>query len=124
VIGRGKINMQIGLDILKGVVQCLQKHGMNIFILDDNNVPMIAGTTMKVVELVLDNQAYGWSPEELHFQHPYLTLGQIYSALAYYWDHKEELDQDIERRLQRVDKIQQELKPLSLRTRLQAKGMI
>lgn len=93
-------------------------------ILDDNNVPMIAGTTMKVVELVLDSQAYGWSPEELHFQHPYLTLGQIYSALAYYWDHKEELDQDIERRLQRVDKIQQELKPLSLRTRLQAKGMI
>ncbi len=27
--------------------------------------------------------AYGWSPEEMHFQHPDLTLGQIYSALAY-----------------------------------------
>jgi len=39
------------------------------------------GTTLKVVELVLEQMAYGWSPEELHFQHPYLTLGQIYSAL-------------------------------------------
>ena len=70
--------------------------------LDEAQVPMIAGTTIKVVELVLDHLAYGWSPEELHFQHPYLTMGQIYSALAYYWDHKTELDQDIERRLQFV----------------------
>ena len=60
--------------------------------------PIISGTTMKVVELVMAQMAYGWSPEELRFQHPYLTLGQIYSALAYYWDHQEELDADIERR--------------------------
>jgi uncharacterized protein (DUF433 family) len=93
-------------------------------ILDKNKVPIITETSMKVVELVLDNKAYGWSPEALHFQHPHLTLGQIYSALAYYWDHQEELDQDIERRLQRVDQIQQELKPTPLEARLKAKGMI
>ena len=56
---------------------------------------------------MLDHIAYGWSPEELHFQHPHLTMGQIYSALAYYWDHKAELDQDMERRLQLVDQLQQ-----------------
>ena len=39
----------------------------------------------------------------MHFQHPNLTLGQIYSALAYYADHQEELDKDIERRLQGRD---------------------
>ena len=50
------------------------------------------GTTTKIVELVVDQQAYGWSPEELHFLHPYLTLGQIHSALAYYWDRRAELD--------------------------------
>jgi len=48
--------------------------------LDDKGVPIIVGTNMKVVEIVLEKTAYGWSPEELHFQHPYLTLGQIYSA--------------------------------------------
>ena len=93
-------------------------------ILVEDNVPYIAGTTMKIIELVLDSRAYGWSPEELHFQHPHLTLGQIYSALAYYWDHQEELDQDIERRLQRVDQIQQNLQPTPLEARLKAKGMI
>ena len=41
---------------------------------------IIAGTNMKVIEIVLEKTAYGCSPEELHFQHPYLTLGQMYSA--------------------------------------------
>ena len=79
--------------------------------LNEDQVPMIAGTTMKVIELVLDHLAYGWSPEELHFQHPSLTMGQIYSALAYYWDHKAELDKDIERRLRFVEQVQLSTKP-------------
>jgi len=65
-------------------------------VLSEDGTSMIAGTNMEVIELVLETTAYGWSPEELHFQHPYLTLGQIHSALAYYWDHREELDQEIE----------------------------
>jgi uncharacterized protein (DUF433 family) len=93
-------------------------------ILNDARVPMIVGTTMKVIELALDHLAYGWSPEELHFQHPHLTLGQIHSALAYYWDHKAELDEDIERRLQMVDQLQQTKSSTSLAERLKARGRI
>jgi len=93
-------------------------------VLNENNVPMIAGTTMKVVELILDRIAYGWSPEELHFQHPYLTMGQIYSALAYYADHQEELDADIERRFQFVEHMRQMSEPSPLIVRLKSKGLI
>ena len=91
-------------------------------VLNESQVPMIAGTTMKVIELVLDHLAYGWSPEELHFQHAYLTMGQIHSALAYYWDHETEFEQDIERRLQFIDQLQQTMKPTPLASRLKAKG--
>ena len=86
-------------------------------VLNDNNVAMIAGTHTKVIELVLDYQAYGWSPEELQFQHPNFTMGQIHSALAYYWDHQHELDADIERRWQEVKQLQQsrELSPVEKR---------
>lgn len=93
-------------------------------LLDEAQVPMIAGTTMKVVELILDHLAYGWSPEELHFQHPYLTMGQVHSALAYYWDHRAELDRDIERRMQLVDQVQKTTPPLPLVERLKAKGLV
>jgi len=90
----------------------------------EDGVPRIKGTSMKVIELVLEHQSYGWSPEELKYQHPYLELGQIYSALSYYYDHKEELDQDIERRLVKVDDYQKKLKSSSLRQRLEAKGLL
>jgi uncharacterized protein (DUF433 family) len=84
---------------------------------------MTAGTNMKVIELVLEKTACGWSPEELHFQHPYLTLGRIYSALAYYWDHQEELDRDVERRLRAIEETRRE-KGSPLAARLKAKGLI
>ncbi|MBI3800301.1 MAG: DUF433 domain-containing protein [Deltaproteobacteria bacterium] len=91
--------------------------------LDETHVPLIAGTRVKVIELVLDHLAYGWSPEELHFQHPHLTMGQIHSALAYYWDHKAELDQDIERRLQLVDQLQHTVPSSSLVERLKTRRL-
>lgn len=93
-------------------------------ILDDHDIPFISGTTMKVIELVVEQHAYGWSPEELHFQHPHLKLGQIHSALAYYWDHKEALDRDIERRLQDIDQLQRTQKPSPLVARLKKQGLI
>lgn len=73
--------------------------------LDEAGVPRITGTTAKVVELAASYLASGSSPEELHLNFPHLTLGQIYSALAYYWDHQESLDEDIRRRLERVEEL-------------------
>ncbi len=93
-------------------------------VMNEEHVPSIARTTMKVVELVVEQQAYGWSPEELHFQHPYLTLGQIHSALAYYWDHREELDYDVRYRLERVDGLRSENQPSELVERLRARARI
>lgn len=91
-------------------------------VLDEERVPNIAGTTMKVVELVVEQQAYGWSPEELRFQHPYLDLGQIHSALAYYWDHREEFDRDIQRRLERLTELSGDVRSSSLAERMRARG--
>jgi uncharacterized protein (DUF433 family) len=102
----------------------LVKTGYEHIATREDGVPVIAGTTMKVVELVVEKIAYGWSPEELHFQHPYLTLGQIHSALAYYWDHAKELDQDIEHRLGRVEHIRLAGEPSPLIARLRAKGLL
>lgn len=89
-------------------------------VFDDAQVPLIAGTTMKVVELILEREAYGWSPEELSFQHSYLSLGQIYSALAFYADHKAELDHDMVRRQNRVAELRRTTPISPLIARLKA----
>jgi len=63
--------------------------------IDSQGRAWIDDTNIKVVEVVRDHLAYGWSPEEVHWQHPQLTLAQIYAALAYYHDHREEMDSEI-----------------------------
>ncbi|HYF61468.1 MAG TPA: DUF433 domain-containing protein [Herpetosiphonaceae bacterium] len=95
-------------------------------VVDDAGVPWIEGTTLKIIELVLSRQAAGDTPEALQRQHPTVTLGQIYSALAYYEDHKAALDADIAQRQERVDQIRQATPTARvldhLRRRKQAEG--
>lgn len=93
-------------------------------VLDEQGVPRIAGTNTKVIEVVLDKIAYGWSAEEMHSQHPYLSLGQIHSALAYYWDHQESLDADMKRRLEVVEELQKATTPTPFQEKLRRQGLL
>lgn len=93
-------------------------------LVDENNVPFIKGTSMKIVELVTSIHAYGWSPEELHFQYPHLSMSQIYSALAYYWEHKQEIDADVQRRFEYAEKLRLEAGVSPLAQRLRNEGLI
>ena len=70
-----------------------------------DDVPIIVGANTKVVEVVTLQAAHGLSPEEICFQLPHLSMGQVHSALAYYWDHRESLDADIQRRTERTGEI-------------------
>ncbi len=92
--------------------------------LDERNVPVIEGTSMKIVELITSVKAYGWSPEELLENYPHLTLSKIYSALAYYWDNKEEIDADIERREQYAEQLEQEAGESPFAAKLRAQGLL
>lgn len=92
--------------------------------LDQKGVAIIEGTTTKVYEIALETKAYGWSPEEIHFQHPYLSLGQIYSALAYYHDHYQDFECEIKERLEKVANIREMVGESSIRQKLKEKGLL
>ncbi len=66
--------------------------------LDKSGVAWIDDTNVKVVELIGEHLAHGEGPAELHLQHPHLSLAQIHSAFAYYFDHREAIESEIERR--------------------------
>ena len=91
-------------------------------VLDETGIPWIQDANTKVVELVAVAKAHGSSPEELAYQYPHLTLGQVYSALAYYWDHCVQIDLDLERRAALVDEIRGEVGEHPLVARLRAHG--
>ena len=75
----------------------------NYIAVDENSVAWVGDTKVKVIEIALDKLAHGSSPEELHFQYPHLSMAQIHHALAYYYDHRQELDDEIMRRLREID---------------------
>jgi uncharacterized protein (DUF433 family) len=91
---------------------------------DDHGVAWIDDTNVKVIEVVLDRLAYGWSPEEIHFQHPALSLAQIHAALAHYYDHQAELDAEIARQSDETRRLQEEAGDSPLVTRLRARGLL
>lgn len=81
-------------------------------------------TNVKVIEVVLDHLAYGWSPEEMHYQHPHLSLAQIHAALAYYFDHQAEFDKQIEASLKNAEQLAAASKDSPLRQRLWRLGKL
>jgi uncharacterized protein (DUF433 family) len=86
--------------------------------IDENNVAWIADTKVKVIEIAVDKLAHGSSPEELHFQYPHLSMAQIHSALAYYYDHREELEMEILKRLREVNELAAQNADSSLQQKL------
>ena len=50
---------------------------------------------VRVAQIVMDYLAYGWSVEEMCRQHPYLKPSELHAAMAYYFDHQEEIEREI-----------------------------
>jgi uncharacterized protein (DUF433 family) len=92
--------------------------------LDEQGRAWIDDSKVKVIEVILDHVAYGWSAEEIHAQHSHLSLGQIYAALAYYYDHQVEFDREIEQSRQRADALATETAASPVRQRLRASGKL
>ncbi len=69
---------------------------------DDRGVAWIDQANVKVIEVVLDHLAYGWSADAIHEQHPHLSLAQIHAALSFYFDHQAEFDAEIEKQTDRL----------------------
>ncbi len=87
---------------------------------DQRGVAWLVGANTKVIEVVMDKLAHGWSPEEIHFQHPHLSLAQIHSAFAYYYDHQDEMDREILRQTEEVEGLARDSASSPLRQKLLA----
>lgn len=60
--------------------------------LDERGVAWVEGANTKVWEIARDKVACGWDAEEIHAQHPHLSLAQIHAALSYYYAHRDVID--------------------------------
>ena len=58
-------------------------------------IPVIRGTRFPVRSVAIYVLRLGMTPEEMVAEWKHLTLAQIHGALAYYYDHRAEIDRSI-----------------------------
>ena len=51
----------------------------------------IAGHRIRVIDVVVPHEQWGFSPDQIADQYPGITLADVYAALAYYHDHPAEI---------------------------------
>lgn len=57
--------------------------------------PILMGSRFPVRSIIAYVLRHGLTPEELVAKFDNLTLAQVYDALAYYYDNRDEIEQDI-----------------------------
>jgi uncharacterized protein (DUF433 family) len=54
--------------------------------------PRIAGHRIRVEDVVIWHEQQGMSADEIVREYPTITPADVYAALAYYYDHRDEMD--------------------------------
>jgi uncharacterized protein (DUF433 family) len=67
--------------------------------------PVIAGTGIKVLDVAVRYEVMGLTAEEIVAVYPQLSLAQVHAALAYYYEHKAEIDKEWKASVRRVATI-------------------
>jgi uncharacterized protein (DUF433 family) len=88
--------------------------------LDEHGNPNIAGWRIRVADVVMALQGWAATPADILDGWPFLNLGQVHSALAYYYDHQDEVDRYIEDQERMADEMFEQYGYKALQAKLRA----
>src|SRR5438105_15205914 len=67
--------------------------------------PHILGHRIKVKHVAIWHEQMGMTPTEIVATYPTITLAQVHAALAYYYDHRDEIQAEIEEERRFVEQL-------------------
>jgi uncharacterized protein (DUF433 family) len=79
---------------------------------------------IRVAQLVMDYLEHGWSVDEMCHQHPYLSLAEAHAAMAYYFDHQDEIDREIRAEIEQVEREKSQAVRSPVYLRLRSQGLL
>ena len=83
--------------------------------------PRIDGHRIKVEHIAVMYERMGMTPDEIVTELPTITLAHVHAALAYYYDHKQQIDTDIEEGKRFVEELKAKSPPSKLQQLLEAR---
>jgi uncharacterized protein (DUF433 family) len=84
--------------------------------------PHILGHRIKVKHIAVWHEQLGMTPTEIVATHPTITLAQVHAALAYYYDHRDDIQAEIAEERSFVDEMKSKAGPSRLQEILKARG--
>jgi uncharacterized protein (DUF433 family) len=78
----------------------------------------------RVATIVMDYFARGLGPEDMVRHFPYLKLAEVHAAMAYYHDHQDEIDAEIQAELNQLENGPDSNASSPVWLKLKAKGVI
>ena len=85
---------------------------------DGQDRAFIVGTRVRVQDIYVDSEVLGKTPEEIVAALPHLTLAQVHAALAYYFDHREQVLDELRQDEEFIVLMRQRTGPGPLETKL------
>lgn len=68
--------------------------------------PCLVGTTLRVSDIVMASIFHNRTPGEIASDYE-ISLAQVHAALAYYYEHKDELDEDIRQQIRTAKELKE-----------------
>jgi uncharacterized protein (DUF433 family) len=79
---------------------------------------------VRVAMIVMDYLVHSWSVEEMCRQYPYLKPAEAHAAMAYYYDHRQEIDEEITRETAEAEQSRRQAAPTPFQARMRAEGKL
>ncbi|HMF16232.1 MAG TPA: DUF433 domain-containing protein [Gemmataceae bacterium] len=57
--------------------------------------PCVASSRIRVQDIYVWHELHGQSADEIVSNFPHITLADVHAALSYYWDHRDEIQQQM-----------------------------
>lgn len=73
----------------------------------------IKETRIRVQDIAMDHEYHGMSVDEIASNYPHISLSQIYAALSYYFEYRDEIWLQIKEDEKFVNEMKQKFQPLN-----------
>jgi len=71
--------------------------------------PVITGTRIRVIDIAIEYDRLGLTPDQIIDAHPHLTLEAIHDALSYYYENRIIMDKEIKNKKDMIKKLAQKV---------------
>ena|SRR6266404_9178771 len=79
---------------------------------------------IRIAQIVVDYLNHGWSADEICIHYPHLKPAEVHSAMAYYFDHKSEIDGEIAEEQGLIEESRRNAPSTPAELRLRTQGLL